>query len=72
MTDKRTIHYDDLPATAASVLIALPHTELESYIHEARAVLDNAQLVLDRLRAIRMEKIRQKCAMNRNEGGDDA
>ncbi|WP_309385696.1 hypothetical protein [Cerasicoccus frondis] len=70
MTDEeRTIHYEDLPDTQVDVLIALPHYELESYLRETRAIIDNAQMIHDRLRSVRMEKIRRDCA-RRAKAGD--
>ena len=59
--NERSIHAEDLPNTQADVLMGLPHYELESYIREARSTMDNAQMIYDRLRAIRMEKIRREC-----------
>lgn len=60
MNEKR-IHYQDVSNTAADVLLELPYDELEDYLRDARSILDNAQMVHDRLRAVRMEKIRQEC-----------
>ena len=64
--NERTIHYDDLPCIQADVLLALPHHQIEDYIREARAIMDRAQLIDDRLRAIRMEKIRRECTTYNN------
>ena len=57
---EKTIHYKDVPSTHPDVLLALPHHELEEYIREARSIQDNAQMVHDRLRAVRMEKVRRE------------
>lgn len=62
MTDERYIDYDDLEAAQTDVLIVLPYEELENYIRESRAMIDNSQMLNDRLRAVRMEKIRRECA----------
>ena len=59
--DERSLHTDDLHAIQTDVLLALPHTELETHLREARSTIDNAQLIHDRLRAVRIEKIRQQC-----------
>lgn len=65
--NERTIHYDDLPGIQSDVLLALPHSEIEIYIREARVLIDNAQLIHDRMRAVRMEKIRRECASTATE-----
>lgn len=70
MNEKR-IHYQDVSATAADVLLELPHNELEDYIREARSILDNAQMVHDRLRAVRIEKIRQECMQRKTARGGE-
>ena len=67
--DDRTIHYDDLPCADVDVLIALPHAELEAHIRDTRAFMDNAQMIHDRLRSVRMEKIRRDCAARSKAGG---
>lgn len=67
--NERRIHYQDVSATSADVLLELPHEELEDYIREARSILDNAQMVHDRLRAVRIEKIRQECMQRMSEKG---
>ena len=61
--NERTIHPDDLTATQTDVLLSLPHYELEDYLREARCTMDNAQMIHDRLRAVRMEKIRRECTV---------
>lgn len=68
--NERHIHYQDVSATSADVLLELPHNELEDYIREARSILDNAQMVHDRLRAVRIEKIRQECMRRKTDRGD--
>jgi len=69
MKTERTIHYDDLPDIETEVLIELPLGELEAYLLEAQCTINNAQMTHDRLRAVRMEKIRRACAGRR--GGVD-
>ena len=59
--NERSIHYEDLPCIQSDVLLELPHHQIEDYIREARAMIDNAQMLHDRLRAVRMEKIRREC-----------
>lgn len=63
--DERTIHADDLSAMQTDVLLELPHHELEDYLREARSTMDNAQMIHDRLRAVRMEKIRRECIQSK-------
>jgi len=66
--ETRTLHPEDIPATRTDVLLDLPHAELEAYIREARATMDNAQLLHDRLRAVRLEKIRREAAKEGSHG----
>ncbi len=68
--ERNRIQYEDLSGTKADVLLDVTHGELEDYIRETRSIMDNAQMVHDRLRAIRMEKIRRECIRNHDEGGD--
>jgi len=63
--DERTIHADDLSAMQTDVLLELPHHELEDYLRETRSTMDNAQMIHDRLRAVRMEKIRRECIQSK-------
>lgn len=65
MNTKRTIHFDDLPDIQTDVLIELPLGELEAYLLEAQCAINNAQMIHDRLRAVRMEAIRRACAGRR-------
>lgn len=67
--DEQIFHEDDFAQSETDVLLKLPHHEIENYIREARCTIDNAQMIYDRLRAIRMEKIRLDCicASRRNE-----
>lgn len=69
MYDEERIQYEDIPTTEVDVLLSLPHPELEAYIRETRSIIDNAQLVHDRLRSVRMEKIRRECAARAFKGG---
>lgn len=59
--NERSIHSDDIDSIQTDVLLDLPHYELEDYLREARSTMDNAQMIHDRLRAVRMEKIRREC-----------
>lgn len=71
MTEQeRTIHPEDLAAMQTDVLLGLPHYELEEYLREARCTMDNAQMIHDRLRAVRMEKIRRECILRRETEGE--
>ena len=69
--DTSRIQYEELADTNADVLLEIAHGELEDYIRETRSIMDNAQMVHDRLRAIRMEKIRRECIRNQGTGGDE-
>jgi hypothetical protein len=62
--NEQSIHYDDLPCIQPDVLLELRHDEIESYIRESRAIIDNATMVYDRLRAVRLEKLRRECIEN--------
>lgn len=68
MLDNTMIHTDDLIGIQTDILMDLSHEELEDYIRESRCTIDNAQMVLDRLRAVRMEKIRRECILAEETG----
>ncbi len=68
--NRNKIQYENLGDTQTDILLEIPHRELEDYIRETRSIMDNAQMVHDRLRAIRMEKIRRECIRNLENGGN--
>ena len=68
--NRSKIQYEDLGNTQTDVLLEVPHHELEDYIRETRSIMDNARMVHDRLRAIRMEKIRRECIRKQDNGGN--
>ena len=68
MLDNSMIHTDDLIGIQTDILMDLSQEELEDYIRESRCTIDNAQMVLDRLRAVRMEKIRRECISSEDVG----
>ncbi len=69
--ERNRIQYEELADTNADVLLDITHGELEDYIRETRSIMENAQMVHDRLRAIRMEKIRRECVHNQKIGGEE-
>lgn len=61
MTDRKSLDYESIRNTPPDILLNLSHAELDRFFAEAQAVMNNAQIIMDWISALRLEKIRREC-----------